>query len=184
MPEAAKWYVVHTYSGYESKVCTNLAKMVENRRMQDLILETKIPLETVTVIKSVTEKVDGVDVSKDVSREVEQKLFPGYVLVKMVMTDESWYVVRNTRGVTGFVGAASKPEPLSDAEIAALGVEVRSVKVDYEIGDSVEIIDGPLAGMTGVVNEIDTEQDHVKVTVFMFDRETPVDLGLDQVAKV
>ncbi|HOP10313.1 MAG TPA: transcription termination/antitermination protein NusG [Oscillospiraceae bacterium] len=172
MPEAAKWYVVHTYSGYESKVCTNLEKMVENRHMQDLILETKIPLETVTEIKD------------NKTREVEQKLFPGYVLVKMVMTDESWYVVRNTRGVTGFVGAASKPEPLSEAEINALGVETRSVKVDYEVGDSVEIMDGPFSGMTGVVDKIDTAEGRVRVMVFVMNRETPVDLAMDQITPV
>jgi len=172
MPEAAKWYVVHTYSGYESKVCTNLEKMVENRHMQDLILETKIPLETVTEIKD------------NKTREVEQKLFPGYVLVKMVMTDESWYVVRNTRGVTGFVGAASKPEPLSEAEINALGVETRSVKVDYEVGDSVEIMDGPFSGMTGVVDKIDTAEGRVRVMVFLMNRETPVDLAMDQITPV
>ena len=172
MPEAAKWYVVHTYSGYESKVCTNLEKMVENRHMQDLILETKIPLETVTEIKD------------NKTREVEQKLFPGYVLVKMVMTDESWYVVRNTRGVTGFVGAASKPEPLSEAEINALGVETRSVKVDYEVGDSVEIMDGPFSGMTGVVDKIYTAEGRVRVMVFVMNRETPVDLAMDQITPV
>jgi transcriptional antiterminator NusG len=172
MPEAAKWYVVHTYSGYESKVCTNLEKMVENRHMQDLILETKIPLQTVTEIKD------------NKTREVEQKLFPGYVLVKMVMTDESWYVVRNTRGVTGFVGAASKPEPLSETEINALGVEQRSVKVDYEVGDSVEITDGPFSGMTGVVDKIDTAEGRVRVMVFVMNRETPVDLAMDQIAPV
>jgi len=172
MPEAAKWYVVHTYSGYESKVCTNLEKMVENRHMQDLILETKIPLQTVTEIKD------------NKTREVEQKLFPGYVLVKMVMTDESWYVVRNTRGVTGFVGAASKPEPLTEAEIGALGVETRSVKVDYEVGDSVEIMDGPFSGMTGVVDKIDTAEGRVRVIVFVMNRETPVDLAMDQIAPV
>ncbi len=172
MPEAAKWYVVHTYSGYESKVCTNLEKMVENRNMQDLILETKVPLQTVTEIKD------------NKTREVEQKLFPGYVLVKMVMTDESWYVVRNTRGVTGFVGAASKPEPLSEAEINALGVEQRSVKVDYEVGDSVEITDGPFSGMTGVVDMIDTAEGRVRVIVFVMNREAPVDLAMDQIAPV
>jgi len=170
MPEAAKWYVVHTYSGYESKVCTNLEKMVENRHMQDLILETKIPLQTVTEIKD------------NKTREVEQKLFPGYVLVKMVMTDESWYVVRNTRGVTGFVGAASKPEPLTETEIGVLGVETRSVKVDYEVGDSVEITDGPFSGMTGVVDKIDTAEGRVRVMVFVMNRETPVDLAMDQIA--
>ena len=172
MAEAAKWYVVHTYSGYEQKVCTTLAKMVENRHMQDLILETKIPTELVTEIKDNTK------------REVEQKLFPGYVLVKMVMTDDSWYVVRNTRGVTGFVGAASKPEPLTDAEVQALGVETKSIKINYQIGDTVEILDGPLAGMSGTVNAIDLNENRVTVTIFIVNRETPVELELDQVALI
>ena len=170
--EDAKWYVVHTYSGYEQKVCTTLAKMVENRHMQDLILETKIPTELVTEIKDNTK------------REVEQKLFPGYVLVKMVMTDDSWYVVRNTRGVTGFVGAASKPEPLTDAEVQALGVETKSIKINYQIGDTVEILDGPLAGMSGTVNAIDLNENRVTVTIFIVNRETPVELELDQVALI
>lgn len=170
--EEAKWYVVHTYSGYEQKVCTTLAKMVENRHMQDLILETKIPTELVTEIKDNTK------------REVEQKLFPGYVLVKMVMTDDSWYVVRNTRGVTGFVGAASKPEPLTDAEVQALGVETKSVKINYQIGDTVEILDGPLAGMSGTVNAIDLSENRVTVTIFIVNRETPVELELDQVSLI
>lgn len=172
MPEVAKWYVVHTYSGYESKVCTNLEKLVENRRIQDLILETKIPLQTVTEIKD------------SVSRDVEQKLFPGYVLVKMIMTDESWYVVRNTRGVTGFVGAASKPEPLTPEEIIALGIEKREISVDYAVGDEVEIIDGPFSGTKAVVKEIDLENESVCVMVFMANREVPIDLALDSVTKL
>ena len=135
----AKWYVVHTYSGYENKVATDLEKMVENRKMQDLILDIKIPTETVTEVK------------EDKVREVERKIFPGYVLIKMIVTDDSWYVVRNTRGVTGFVGPASEPVPLSDAEVAALGVDKRTVEVSYNVGDLVKIIAGPLKGMEGSV---------------------------------
>ena len=143
MPEEAKWYVVHTYSGYENKVASNLEKTVENRHIQDLIQEIRVPTEIVTEIKD------------NKKREVERKIFPGYVLVKMVLTDESWYVVRNIRGCTGFVGPSSKPIPLSDEEIARLGVEKKEVEVSYGVGDTVNIIDGPLDGFTGIVEEID-----------------------------
>ena len=172
MPEEAKWYVVHTYSGYENKVASNLEKTVENRHIQDLIQEIRVPTEIVTEIKD------------NKKREVERKIFPGYVLVKMVLTDESWYVVRNIRGCTGFVGPSSKPIPLSDEEIARLGVEKKEVEVAYGVGDTVNIIDGPLDGFTGIVEEIDTEKDMVKVKVSMFGRETPVELELDQVETV
>ncbi len=168
----AKWYVVHTYSGYENKVATDLEKMVENRKMQDLILDIKIPTETVTEIKD------------DKKREVERKIFPGYVLIKMIVTDDSWYVVRNTRGVTGFVGPASKPVPLTDQEVAALGVEKHSVEVGYQVGDNVKIIDGPLEGFMGVVEEIDIPKNNVRVMISMFGRETPAQLELDQIALV
>ena len=146
MPEEAKWYVVHTYSGYENKVASNLEKTVENRHIQDLIQEIRVPTEIVTEIKD------------NKKREVERKIFPGYVLVKMVLTDESWYVVRNIRGCTGFVGPSSKPIPLSDEEVARLGVEKHEVEVSYDVGDSVNIIDGPLDGFTGTVEEIDVEK--------------------------
>ena len=168
----AKWYVVHTYSGYENKVATDLEKMVENRKMQDLILDIKIPTETVKEIK------------EDKVREVERKIFPGYVLIKMIVTDDSWYVVRNTRGVTGFVGPGSKPVPLSDSEVEALGIEVRGIEISYEVGDTVKVIDGPLAGFNGTVDEVEPEKDLVRVTVSMFGRETPVDLQLDQVEPI
>ena len=168
MSENAKWYVVHTYSGYENKVATNIEKVVENRRQQDLILDVRIPTETVTEIKD------------DKTREVERKIFPGYVLVKMVMTDESWYVVRNTRGVTGFVGPASKPVPLTDEEIAALGMETHVTEVAYAEGDSVQIVAGPLEGFIGIVNSVDIPGNCVCVTVSMFGRETPVELELNQ----
>ena len=166
----AKWYVVHTYSGYENKVMTDLEKKVENRGMQDLIQDIKIPTETVTEIGA-----DGKE------RQVERKIFPGYVMIKMIVTDDSWYVVRNTRGCTGFVGPASKPVPLTDKEVESLGVEKRSVEVKYSVGDSINIIDGPLEGFTGIVDEIDIEQNSVRVTISMFGRETPVELELNQI---
>lgn len=131
MPEEAKWYVVHTYSGYENKVASNLEKTVENRQLQDLIQEVRVPTEMVTEVKD------------NKTRQVERKIYPSYVLVKMVLTDESWYVVRNIRGCTGFVGPSSKPIPLTDEEVARMGVEVRQVEVSYEVGDSVRIVDGP-----------------------------------------
>ncbi len=168
MTEEAKWYVVHTYSGYENKVATNLETIVENRKLQDWIKEIRVPTETVVEIKD------------NKKREVERKIFPGYVLVKMVMTDESWYVVRNTRGCTGFVGPNGKPIPLTEEEVAALGVEKREIEVNYKVGDTVHIIDGPLENFSGVVEEIDLEKNKVRVTISMFGRETPVELELDQ----
>ena len=168
MSEEAKWYVVHTYSGYENKVATNLETIVENRRMQDWIQEIRVPTETVTEIKD------------NQKREVERKIFPGYVLVKMVMSDESWYVVRNTRGCTGFVGPGGKPIPLTEQEVAALGVEKHEIEINYAVGDTVKIIDGPLENFTGNVEEIDLDKNKVRVVVSMFGRETPVELELDQ----
>ena len=165
----AKWYVVHTYSGYENKVATDLEKMVENRKMQDLILDIKIPTETVKEVK------------EDKVREVERKIFRGYVLIKMIVTDDSWYVVRNTRGVTGFVGPASEPVPLSDAEVAALGVDVRTVEVSYKVGELVKIIAGPLKGMEGSVISIDEENNVVSVKISMLGQEIPAEMELDQV---
>lgn len=172
MSETARWYVVHTYSGYENKVAQNIEKVVENHQLHDLIHEVKVPTETV------------VEVKDNKKREVERKVFPGYVLVKMIMTDDSWYVVRNIRGVTGFVGPASKPIPLTEQEVEALGVETRQVTVDYAVGDSVKVVIGPLEGFIGIVDEIDTEKNKVKLTVSMFGRETPVELELEQVVAV
>ena len=170
MAEQALWYVVHTYSGYENKVATNLETIVENRRLQDLIQEVKVPVEMVPELK------DGKE------RLVERKLFPGYVLVKMVMTDESWYIVRNCRGVTGFVGPSSKPEPLSDEEAEKLGMNTKAeLTLDYAVGDNVQITAGPLEGFVGVVDEIDLQAQKVKVKVSMFGRETPAELELGQV---
>lgn len=172
MSEEAKWYVVHTYSGYENKVASNLEKTVENRGLQNLIFDIKVPTETVTEVKD------------NKTREVERKIFPGYVIVKMVLTDESWYVVRNIRGCTGFVGPSSKPVPLTDEEVIRMGVETKTIEVSYNVGDSVRIIDGPLEDFVGIVEEIDTEKNCVKVTVSMFGRETPVELELNQVESV
>ena len=169
MAENAKWYVAHTYSGYENKVKMNLEKIVENRGMGHLIFDVRIPVETIV-------ESDG-----GVEREIENKIFPSYVLVKMIMTDESWHVVRNIRGVTGFVGSANKPIPLSEEEVLAMGMEKHEIVVRYHVGDHVRIVDGPLASFTGVVEEIEPDKNRVSVMVSMFGRETPVDLELDQV---
>lgn len=169
MAEEARWYVVHTYSGYENAVAAAIMKAAENRRMQDLIHEVNIPMETVTEI---TEKGP---------KEVERKVFPGYVLVKMILTDDSWHLVHNVRGATGFVGTDGKAVPLTDEEILSLGVERREVTVGYEIGSMVKVVDGPLAGFSGVVDDLEINKNRVRVVVSMFGRETPIDLELDQV---
>ncbi len=168
----AKWYVIHTYSGYENKVAATIEKTVENRKLHDLICAVNVPVETVVEVK------DGK------RKETERKIFPGYVLVKMVMTDESWHVVRNTRGVTGFVGPASKPVPLSDEEVENLGVEKHELVIDYAVGDNVKIIDGALEDFVGVVDEIELDKNKIRVIVSMFGRETPVELEPDQVEPV
>ena len=166
----ALWYVVHTYSGYENKVANDLQTMVENRHLQDLICDIKVPTEMVPEIK------DGKE------RMVEHKLFPGYVLVKMVMNDDTWYVVRNTRGCTGFVGPESKPEPLTEAEVAKMGVETTvDLEVEYKVGDTVEITAGPMEGSVGTVEEIDIPARKVRVKITMFGRELPAELELHQV---
>ncbi len=166
----ARWYVIHTYSGYENKVADNLVKIVDNRSMQDLIFDVKVPTETVTEIGK-----DGA------TKEVERKIFPGYVLVKMIVTDDSWFVVRNIRGVTGFVGPSGSPVPLTDDEVAKLGVEQHTVEVTYAVGDMVDIIYGALEGFSGKVDSIDTEKGIVHVTLSMLGRDTSVELELDQV---
>ena len=172
MAENAKWHVVHTYSGYENAVAAAIMKAAENRRMQDLILEVNIPMETVV------EHTDNGD------KEVERKTFPGYVLVKMVMTDESWYLVRNVRGATGFVGTDGKAIPLTEQEIIDMGVERREYNVGFDVGDRVKVTDGPLDGFFGVVEELEADKSRVRVVVSMFGRETPVDLEIDQVEPV
>lgn len=173
MSDEAKWYVVHTYSGYENKVASTLQTTVENRGLQDMIPDVKVPTEIVSEVKD-----DGS------IKEVERKLYPGYVFVKMVYTDETWYVVRNIRGCTGFVGPSSKPVPLTEAEVYKMGVETRVVEVSYEVGDQVRIIDGPLEDFVGIVDELDTDKNYVKVTISMFGRETPVELELNQAEKI
>ena len=172
MADELKWYVAHTYSGYENTVAASIEKSVENRNMKDLITEVSIPMETVT------------EITDNGPKTVDRKVFPGYVLVKMVMTDETWHLVRNIRGVTGFVGSANKAIPLTDEEIAALGVEKREVVVSYSVGDSVKIIDGALESFIGTVDELDLDRGKVRVVVSMFGRETPVELELDQVELV
>lgn len=193
MSEISKWYVIHTYSGYENKVATNIEKIVDNRKMHDLILEVKVPTEIVVENKEAKDKETGEKII--VKKEVERKIFPGYVMVKVAvfedeetgdleMTDDTWYVIRNTRGVTGFVGPESKPVPLTEAEVYAMGVEKKVVKIDYEVGDMVSIIDGAFEGIIGTVRELDVENNVVCVVISMLGRETPVDLELDQVEKV
>ena len=173
MADEARWYVVHTYSGYENKVASNLEKTVENRQLQDLIQEIRVPTEKVLEV--------GTDGKR---KEVERKTFPGYVIVKMIMTDESWYAVRNIRGCTGFVGPSSKPVPLTDNEVARLGIEKHEIEVSYKVGDSVNIVDGPLEGFIGTVEELDVEKNRIRVVVSMFGRDTPVELELDQAEPV
>jgi len=168
----ALWYVVHTYSGYENAVAATVEKAAENRSMTDLIIEVNIPTETVT------ELVDGQQ------KTTERKTYPGYVLIKMVMTDESWHLVRNVRGVTGFVGESNKAIPLTEDEIRTMKLEKAEVVVGYEVGSTVKVIDGPLSGFSGVVDEIEADKSRVKVIVSMFGRETPVDLEFDQIEAV
>ena len=170
MSESAKWYVIHTYSGYENAVKTSIEKFVTGRGMEDMMLRMEIPMETVTEVTD-----------SGATKEVERKVFPGYLLIKMVMTDDTWHLVRNVRGVTGFVGSANKPIPLSEEEVLAMGMEKHEIVVRYNVGDHVRIMDGPLASFTGVVEEIEPEKNRVSVMVSMFGRETPVDLELDQV---
>ena len=172
MADNANWYVVHTYSGYENTVKATIEKYVENRNMHELIHEISIPLETVT------------EITDNGPKDVERKVFPGYVLVKMVMNDETWHVVRNIRGVTGFLGEGNKAIPLSEADVAALGVEKREVVVSYRLGDTVRITDGALESFLGTVDEIDLDSGKVRVVVSMFGRETPVELELDQVETI
>ena len=169
MAANAKWYVVHTYSGYENKVKANMEKTIENRGMQDLFFDIRVPMEEVIEKKGDEQKV------------VQRKVYPGYVFIKMIMTDESWYVARNTRGVTGFVGPGSKPVPLTDAEVDSMGVEARVIKADFAVGDNVRITDGPLESFIGVVEEINLEKQKLRVCVSMFGRETPVELEFRQV---
>jgi transcription termination/antitermination protein NusG len=172
MSEDVKWYVVHTYSGYENKVKANLEKIVENRNMQEHILDIVVPME------------EQIEIKDGKKKATLKKVFPGYVLIKMVMSDESWYIIRNTRGVTGFVGPGSKPVPLTDDEVKVMGVEEFAPTVDYAVGDNVRVTSGPLENFIGIVEEINMEKKKVRVMVSMFGRETPVELELLQIQKL
>ncbi|MGF7058340.1 transcription termination/antitermination protein NusG [Brassicibacter mesophilus] len=170
--DKGKWYVAHTYSGHENKVKANIEKLVENRGMQDVIFEVEVPTEEYVETKNGKKKTK------------ERKMFPGYVLVKMIMTDESWYLVRNTRGVTGFVGPGSKPVPLTDEEVKALGVQEVLPQIDVNVGDIIKVTSGPFESFIGTVENINSEKRKLKVFVSMFGRETLVELDFDQVEKL
>ena len=170
--ETARWYVAHTYSGYENKVKDTLEKAVENRGMQHLVQEVVVPME------------EQIEIKDDKRKTTLRKVFPGYVLIKMILTEESWHIVRNVRGVTGFVGAGGKPVPLTDEEIRNMGFEKLPVNIDYEVGDTVRIVSGPLESFVGVVEEINIEKEKVRVLVSMFGRETPVELEFSQIQKM
>lgn len=167
-----RWYVVHTYSGYENKVKVNIEKVVENRAMHEQILDVVVPME------------EQVEIKDGKKKATLRKVFPGYVLIKMYMNDDSWYVVRNTRGVTGFVGPGSKPVPLTEEEVRTMGVEEFLPVMDYEVGDNVRVNSGPLENFIGIVEEINMEKKKVRVSVSMFGRETPVELEFTQVGKI
>ena len=167
-----RWYVVHTYSGYENKVKTDLEKTIKNRELEDYFFDIIVPMEEQIEIKDGNKKTNL------------KKVFPGYVLIKMIVTEETWYIVRNTRGATGFVGSGTEPIPLTDEEIRKMGLIEDSLKVDYSVNDNVQILGGPLNGYTGVVQEINKEKNKVKVLVSMFGRETPVELEFSQVQKI
>lgn len=167
-----KWYVVHTYSGYENKVKTDLEKTIKNRELEDFFFDIIVPMEEQIEIKDGKRKTNL------------KKVFPGYVLVKMIVTEESWYIVRNTRGVTGFVGSGTDPIPLTNQEIRNMGFEAAVVNVDYDVNDTVRVVNGPLASFVGVVQEINKDKSKVKVLISMFGRETPVELEFSQVEKI
>ena len=167
-----RWYIVHTYSGYENKVKTDLEKTIKNRELEEYFFDIIVPMEEQIEIKDGKRKTNL------------KKVFPGYVLIKMIVTEQTWYIVRNTRGVTGFVGSGTDPIPLTDDEIRKMGFEISEINVDYDVNDSIEIIDGPFKDYVGVVQEINKEKHKVNVLISMFGRETPVDLELSQVQKV
>jgi len=166
------WYVVHTYSGYENKVKANLEKIIENRGLQDYFFEIVVPM------MEEIEKKDGKE------KSTLKKVFPGYVLIKMVMTDDTWFIVRNTRGVTGFVGPGSKPVPLSDEEVYSLGIEQVEYVADIEVGDSIRVLSGPLESFSGIVEEVNPEKERLKVTVSMFGREISAEFDFNQIQKI
>ncbi len=166
------WYVVHTYSGYENKVKANIEKTIENRKLQDQILEVSVPLQ------------DVIEVKNGVKKKVQKKMFPGYVLLNMEMNDDTWYVVRNTRGVTGFVGPGSKPVPLTDIEMKSMGIKKDDIVIDFEIGDTVEATSGVWENTTGIIKQINTHKQIVTISVDMFGRETPVEISFEDIKKM
>ena len=168
----ANWYVVHTYSGYENKVKVDIEKTIENRNLHDQILEVTVPMQ------------DVVEVKNGMRKQVQKKMFPGYVLINMVMNDETWYVVRNTRGVTGFVGPGSKPIPLTDAEMAPLGIQQENILVDFEEGDTVRVIAGAWADTVGVIQAMNVPKQSLTINVELFGRETPVEISFAEVKKL
>lgn len=167
----AKWYVVHTYSGYENKVKADIEKTIENRNLHDTILEVRVPLQ------------DVVEVKNGAKKTVQKKMFPGYVLVNMVMNDETWYVVRNTRGVTGFVGPGSKPVPLTEAEMKPLGIKTENVTIDFVEGDTIVVVAGAWKDTVGAVQRIDYNKQTATINVELFGRETPVEIGFEEVRR-
>ena len=167
-----KWYVVHTYSGYENKVKANIDKTIENRHLEDQILEVRVPLEDVVEVKNGVQKV------------TQKKMFPGYVLINMIMNDDTWYVVRNTRGVTGFVGPGSKPVPLTDAEMLPLGIQKENIEVDFKEGDSIQVVAGAWADTVGVIQSMNMQKQTLTINVELFGRETPVEISFAEVKKL
>lgn len=165
----ANWYVVHTYSGYENKVKVDIEKTIENRKLQDQILEVSVPMQ------------DVIEVKNGANKQVAKKMFPGYVLINMVMNDDTWYVVRNTRGVTGFVGPGSKPVPLTEEEMASLGFKAASMVVEFEVGDAVVVTAGAWKDTVGVIKSINESKQTLTIHVEMFGRETPVELSFTEV---
>ena len=168
----AKWYVVHTYSGYENKVKANIDKTIENRHLEDQILEVRVPMQEVVEIKNGTQKAS------------QKKMFPGYVMIHMIMNDDTWYVVRNTRGVTGFVGPGSKPVPLTDAEIDALGIMDAEVVANYEVGETIVVTSGAWKDTVGMVKEVNSQKQTLTIYVELFGRETPVEINFSDVKKM
>ncbi len=167
-----RWYVVHTYSGYENKVKTDLEKMIKNRELQDYFFDIIVPMEEQIEIKDGKTKTNL------------KKVFPGYVLVKMIVTEQTWYIVRNTRGVTGFVGSGTDPIPLTDSEIRKMGFDIQSFNINYEVNDQIRVITGPFENFTGTVISINKEKHKVKVMISMFGRETPVEVDFTEVEKI
>jgi len=170
--DLAQWYVIHTYSGHENKVKINIEKIVENRGMQDLVLEIVVPTEDRVEIKNGQRKVKT------------KKMYPGYVIVKMIVTNESWYLVRNTQGVTGFVGHGSEPIPLTDEEVTRMGIEKIYIDLGIEVGDTIKVVNGPFESFMGIVEEVNMERQTLRVKISMFGRDTPVELEFGQVDKI